>query len=593
MREFSRTPSSKLHTVGNLTDDVVRNATTSPNVVLFRSRTASGWADVTNEAFIGLVRGVAAGFAAAGVRPGDRVALMCRTRFEWTVFDYAIWFAGAVTVPIYVTASDDQLTWILGDSQVQAVIVETGDELERVRKLSGTEGEAQIWAVDEGAVDILAGLGADLPDSEVERRRSDLDPDSLATIVYTSGTTGTPKGCMLTHGNLMAELDATARDLDELFDEDDAATLLCLPLAHIFARIVQVGAVRHRVRLGYPGDIHGLARDLATFRPTFLVGVPRVFEQIFNRASQSAAADGRGRLFDRAADAAVAYSRSLERGGPGLTLRVKHLGYERLVYEQVRSALGGRCRYAISGGASLGDRLAHFFRGIDVPVLEGYGLTETTAALSVNNPEAHKVGTVGRPIEGVTVRVSDEGELLVRGRPVFPGYWADDEATRRVLDGGWLHTGDLGEIDDEGFIRVLGRMHEVFVTAGGKRIAPTALEEHIRAHPLVSHCMVVGDGRPYVAALVTLDPDAVTSWAAQRQKSTRLRELADDHDLRREIQGVVDEANRSVSRAESIRKFTILPVDWTEEGGHLTPSLKIRRKSISRDFSRELEAMYP
>ena len=593
MREFSRTPSSELSTVGNLTDDVVRNAATSPGLVLFGRRTSTCWEHVTSEVFLGQVRSVAAGLAAAGVRPGDRVALMCRTRFEWTVFDYGIWFAGAVTVPIYVTASDDQLTWILRDSQVQVVIVETSDELERVRKLRNSEGEARIWAVDEGAVDVLAALGAGISDSDVERRRGELSPESLATIVYTSGTTGTPKGCVLTHGNLMAELDAASRDLDELFGGDDAATLLCLPLAHIFARIVQVGAIRHRVRLGYPGDVQSLARDLEDFQPTFLVGVPRVFEQIFNRASQGATADGRGKVFERAADTAVAYSQSLEHGGPGITLRVKHLGYERLVYERVRSALGDRCRFAVSGGASLGDRLAHFFRGIGVPVLEGYGLTETTAALCVNSPGAHKVGTVGRPFEGVTVRVSDEGELLVRGRQVFSGYWSDEEATRRVLDSGWLHTGDLGEIDDEGFIRVLGRMHEVLVTAGGKRIAPTALEEHVRAHPLVSHCMVVGDGRPYVAALVTLDPDAVTAWAAQRQKSTRLRELAEDHDLRREIQGAVDEANRSVSRAESIRKFTILPVDWTEEGGHLTPSLKIRRKAISRDFSRELGAMYP
>jgi long-chain acyl-CoA synthetase len=594
LREYSRTFSSEFQLVGDLTDDVLANAKVAPDRVQFSHRNSQGWQDVTCADFLRTVHGVASGLLAAGIEPGDRVALMCRTRFEWTVFDYAIWFAGAVTVPIYVTAPDDRLAWILNDSQASAVVVETSDDLGRVRRLCGPSERPQLaWAVDEGAIRELTRVGAGLPASAVERRRGDLTADSLATIVYTSGTTGSPKGCMLTHGNVMAELDGAASELDELFGGDDAATLLCLPLAHIFARIVQAGAIRHRVRLGYPGDVLGLMTDLAEFRPTFVVGVPSVFEQIFNRASQGAAADGRGRAFDKAADTAVAYSRALERGGPSLALRIKHLGYERTVYDKVRAALGGRCGFAISGGASLGDRLAHFFRGIGIPILEGYGLTETTGALTVNSPSSHKVGTVGRPLEGVAVSLSDEGELLVHGPQVFTGYWADDAATRRVMDSGWLHTGDLGEIDDEGFVTVLGRMHEVLVTAGGKRVAPIGLEERVRAHPLVGQCMAVGDGRPYVAALVTLDPDSVKSWAIERRKPTRVNDLTTDLDLHKEVQTAVDDANRSVSHAESIRKFTILPADWTEEGGHLTPSLKLRRKAISRDFRSEIDAMYP
>ncbi len=398
---------------------------------------------------------------------------------------------------------------------------------------------------------------------------------------------------MLTHGNFLHELGAAVEELDELFDGEDAATLLFLPLAHVFARAIQVGAVRRRVRLGYSPDIRTLGADLASFRPTFLLAVPRVFEKIFNSASQKAAADGHGRLFDKAADTAIAWSRALEDGRPGRLLRARHALADRLVYAQLRAALGGRCRYAVSGGAPLGERLGHFYRGIGVTVLEGYGLTETTAAVTVNTPDALKIGTVGRPLGGTTVRVAEDGELQVRGGQVMSGYWADEAATAEALDGGrWLRTGDLGEIDDEGFVRITGRKKEILVTAGGKNVAPAGLEDHIRAHPLVSQCLVVGDGRPFVAALVTLDPDALAPWAEAHRKHGGPADLADDADLRAEIQSAVDDANRSVSQAESIRRFIVVPDDWTEEAGQLTPSLKLRRSVVMSELRREVDALY-
>ena len=361
----------------------------------------------------------------------------------------------------------------------------------------------------------------------------------------------------------------------------------------MFARIIQVGCVKARVRMGHSADIKRLLDDLAAFRPTFILAVPRVFEKVFNTASQRAVADGRGRLFDRAADTAIAWSRALENGRVGLSLRAKHAVFDRLVYTRMRAALGGRCEYAVSGGAPLGDRLGHFYRGIGVNVLEGYGLTETTAAVTANLPEAQKVGTVGRPLQGTSVRVADDGELLFRGGQVFRGYWRNDEATAEAKDAkGWFHTGDIGEIDDEGFVRITGRKKEILVTAGGKNVAPAVLEDRLRAHPLVDQCMVVGDGQPFVAALVTLDPETLPTWAGQHGKSHEIEDLLGDPDLRSEIEKAVEEANTAVSKAESIRKFTILPVEWTEEGGQLTPSLKLKRGVVMREHRDDVDALY-
>ncbi len=398
---------------------------------------------------------------------------------------------------------------------------------------------------------------------------------------------------MLTHGNFMFELGSALADLPELFEGEDASTLLFLPLAHVFARIIQVGCVKAGVRLGHSADIKTLVADLGEFRPSFILAVPRVFEKVFNTASQRAAVDGRGAIFDRAASTAIAYSRSLDRGRTGPLLRARHLLFDRLVYAKLRAALGGRCAYAVSGGAPLGERLGHFYRGIGVSILEGYGLTETTAAITANRPGAQRIGTVGQPLGGTTIRVADDGELLVQGGQVMRGYWRNDAGTAEMIDAaGWLHTGDLGEIDDEGFVRVTGRKKEILVTAGGKNVAPAPLEDRVRAHHLVSQCMVVGDGRPFIAALVTLDPEAVALWAQHHGKPTDPAALTDDPDLLAEIQSAVDDANSLVSQAEAVRKFAVLPDDWTEEDGHLTPSLKLKRSFVERVVRDDIDRLY-
>ena len=594
MREYTTPLTIEIPQTGNLTDDIVFNATEYPETVSFSRRTGNGWADVTAAQFFEEVRGVAKGLIAAGIGEGDRVGLLSKTRYEWTLFDYAIWFAGAVTVPIYDSSSAEQIEWILTDSGATAVVAETDMHLARIAEVRDTlTALNHVWSLDDGAVDVLTSLGTDVDDPELEDRRTAATPDSLATIIYTSGTTGRPKGCMLTHGNFMFELGVAVHQEHEVFEVEGAATLLFLPLAHVFARIIQIGAVKARARMGHSADVKNLLDDLGTFKPTFILAVPRVFEKVFNTASQKAAADGKGRIFDLAADTAIAYSRALDSGKPGLGLRVKHAIFDKLVYGKLRTALGGRCGYAMSGGAPLGERLGHFYRGIGLIVLEGYGLTETTAAITINVGSDSKIGTVGRPMEGTTIRVGEDGEILVRGGQVFTGYWNNEVATKESLTPeGWFHTGDLGEIDDEGFVRITGRKKEIIVTAGGKNVAPTVLEDRIRSHYLVSQCMVVGDGQPFIAALVTIDPESLPMWAEQHQKTGGLADLLDDPDLLTEIERAVEEANKAVSKSESIRKFTILPVDWTEEGGQLTPSLKLKRNVVMREFRADVESLY-
>ena len=594
MREYSTPLTIDLPTSGNLTDDVVGNARDYPDVAVF-SRPADGsWEDVTAAQFHAQVTGVAKGLLAAGVEAGDRVALIAKTRYEWTLLDYAIWFAGAVSVPVYETSSAEQIGWILQDAGVKAVVAETPAHVGRISEVRpGLSHLNHVWSLTDNAVEILTRLGADISDEELERRRTAAGPDDLATLIYTSGTTGRPKGCMLTHGNFMVELGVAVEELRRLFDTEDASTLLFLPMAHVFARVIQVGCVKSRTRLGHSADITTLLPDLQTFQPTFVLAVPRVFEKVFNTASQNATADGRGAIFDRAAETAIAYSRGLDKGKPSLAVRARHAVFARLVYGKLRNALGGRCEYAVSGGAPLGERLGHFYRGIGLTVLEGYGLTETTAALTVNRPDTLKIGTVGRPIPGTAVRVAEDGELLFRGGQVFGGYWHNEQATQDVLEpGGWLHTGDIGEVDDEGFVRITGRKKEILVTAGGKNVAPAVLEDRLRAHPLVDQCLVVGDGQPFIAALVTLDPDALPAWAKANGKSSKIQDLVNDPDLRAEIENAVEDANKAVSKAEAIRKFRILPTQWTEEGGQLTPSLKLKRSVVLREVRNDIAALY-
>jgi len=601
VREYSTPPTLDRPSSGNLTDDVVANARDHGAEVAFSRPGADGWDGVTAAAFHDEVRAVAKGLVAAGIEPGDRVALMSKTRYEWTLLDYAIWFAGAVTVPVYETSSAEQVQWILQDSGARAVVAESSEHVARVNGVRGGLTELNhVWSITDNAIDILSKLGQDITDESLERRRTTAGPGDLATLIYTSGTTGRPKGCMLTHGNFMIELGVAVDELDQLFDHstssgqaEPASTLLFLPLAHVFARIIQIGCVRSRTRLGHSADIKNLVADLQAFRPTFVLAVPRVFEKVFNTASQRATADGRGAIFDRAAETAIAYSRGLDKGKPSLAVRAQHAVFSRLVYGKLRDALGGRCEFAVSGGAPLGDRLGHFYRGIGVTVLEGYGLTETTAALTVNQPDALKIGTVGRPLPGTAVRVAEDGELLFKGGQVFPGYWNNDTATAEVLEGdGWFHTGDVGEVDDEGFVRITGRKKEILVTAGGKNVAPAVLEDRVRAHALVDQCLVVGDGQPFIAALVTLDREAVALWADQHGKSSKIEDLVDDADLRTEVETAIDDANKAVSKAESIRKFRILRQEWTEEGGQLTPSLKLKRNVVMRENKDDVAALY-
>ncbi|HET7326343.1 MAG TPA: AMP-dependent synthetase/ligase [Nocardioidaceae bacterium] len=594
MREYASPLRVTVPTGGSLTDDVISAAVEVPQTTLFSRRVGEHWVDVTAEQFRVEVTQVAKGLLAAGVRAGDRVLLISKTRYEWTLVDYAIWWAGAVTVPVFETSSADQIAWIITDSAPVAAVAETAAHRERVTASGAPE---HVWQLDDGAVATLTTLGAGVSDAELEERRATVAPDSLATVVYTSGTTGRPKGCALTHGNFLHELGVAVDELGELFDADqDASTLLFLPLAHVFARVVQVGCVRSRVRLGHSAGVSHLLDDLAAFQPTFLLSVPRVWERIFDSAAQQARGAGRGKakVFDAATATAVAYSEALDAGKVGLPLRLRHRLFDRCVYAPLRGALGGRIEYAVSGGAPLDQRLSHFLRGVGVQVLEGYGLTETTAAVTVNLPGAHRIGSVGRPLQGAAVRVADDGEVLVTGGQVFRGYWRNERATAEALTSdGWFRTGDLGRLDDDGFLRITGRKKEIVVTAGGKSVAPAPLEDAIRTHPLVSQCIVVGEAKPFVGALVTLDPEPLAAWADRHGKDGRTAaDLRDDPDLVAEVQSAVDRANHGVSRAEAVRKVAILAEDWSEEAGQLTPTMKVRRSAVAREFADEIEGLY-
>ncbi|HET7387888.1 MAG TPA: long-chain fatty acid--CoA ligase [Nocardioidaceae bacterium] len=593
MREYVTPPGVELPTSGSLTDDLIAHASERPESVLFARRTDDGWTDVTAAEFHTQVRDVAKGLLASGIEAGDRVAIMSRTRYEWTLLDYAIWYAGAVSVPVYETSTPEQTAWILEDSGARAIVVETSEHLSRIKEVRAELDDLHsVWSIDDNAIGVLTSLGADVPDAQLDARRAAVAPEDLATLIYTSGTTGKPKGCMLTHGNFMAEVATAIPELHELFESPGASTLMFLPLGHVFARILQVAAVRAGVRLGHTHDVAHLPSDLETFRPTFVLAVPRVFEKVFNTASLTAAIDGKGRTFDRAANVAIAYSRAVDTGRRSPALRAQHALFDRLVYGRLRESLGGQCTYAVSGGAPLGERLGHFYRGIGIDILEGYGLTETTGALTVNLPGSAKIGSVGRPLPGCSVRVAEDGELLVRGPQVMRGYWSNVAASAQVLHDGWLTTGDVGEIDDEGYVTITGRKKEILVTAGGKNVAPSTLEARIRAHRLVDQCLVVGDGLPYIAALVTIDRATFMVWVGRHNKQGDVPDLVDDPDLRAEIQQAIDSANLAVSQAESVRRFAILPDRWTEDGGQLTPSLKLRRTVVLRETRSAVEALY-
>ena len=578
----------------NTADFVFDNAETSPNHVALRRRVDGAWRDVTNAQFVTEVVEIAKGLMASGINAGDRVAVMSKTRYEWTVADFALFTAAAVVVPIYETSSAEQVEWIVSNSGAKAIFLETADHLkvlESVRdQLPALE---HVWQFEDGAFDTLVAAGVDVGDDEVTKRRASVTLDDLASIIYTSGTTGRPKGCQLIHRNFVSEVNEL-NDLLQSFFNQDTSTLLFLPIAHVFGRAIEIGALASGCTLGHTPDVKNLLDDLAAFKPTFVLAVPRVFEKVYNSAKQKAHAGGKGKIFDIAERTAIEYSKTLDSGSVPLLLKAKHAVMDRLVYSKLRAALGGNCIAAVSGGAPLGERLGHFFRGVGVTIYEGYGLTETTAGITVNRPDALKIGTVGQPIGGASAKVADDGELLLQAPVVFTGYWQNEQATDESLRDGWFHTGDIGQIDNDGFVKITGRKKELIVTAGGKNVAPAVLEDRVRAHALVSQCLVVGDQQPFIAALITIDPEAFPAWREEAGKPADLTiaDAVDDPDLRTEIQAAIDDANKAVSKAESIRKFTILAHDWTEEGGQLTPSMKLKRNVVMAECAREVAELY-
>jgi long-chain acyl-CoA synthetase len=595
MQQYTEPAIAKVADDDNLTAAPWGNAREHGGDVAYRRRVGDAWQDVTFAAFRDEVAAAAKGFLAAGLQPGDRVGLISRTRYEWTLLDYALWAAGAVTLPIYETSSSDQVEWCLSDSGARGVIVESDEHRAIVEDLREKLPElTHVWQIDgaDGAVSALRDGGARVDDATLQERRTGVRADDLATLIYTSGTTGRPKGCEITHRNLLYEVRAVAETFSEQM-QPGHSTLLFLPLAHIFARVIQCGAMEHRYVVGHFADTKKLTEELPRFRPDFLLSVPRVFEKVYNGAKVKAHNDGKGRIFDMAEATAVAYSEALDAGGPGLALRLRHALFDKLVYTRLRAALGGKVNGAVSGGSALGARIGHFFRGVGIPIHEGYGLTETSAAITANPNNAIKVGTVGKPIPGVTVAIAEDGEILAKGDVVFRGYWNNDEATSATIVDGWFHTGDLGSLDDDGYLSITGRKKELIVTAGGKNVAPAVLEDRIRAHRLVSQALVVGDDRPFVGALVTLDAEALPGWSSEHGKdATDAASLAEDPDLQGEIAGAIEEANKAVSRAEAIRQWRILPSDFTEESGELTPTMKLKRNVIVEKRADDIEAVY-
>ena len=578
---------------GNLTNLIAERAWFEPERVVVSRPLGDGWQAVTAKEYEAEIRSVAKGLIASGISIGDRVAIMAKTRYEWTVLDFAIWFAGAVPVPIYETSSAEQVDWILSDSAAVAIIVETPALVELVKPIMPATCK-NIWNITDNALATLITAGKSITDDEISKRREALKPETLATLIYTSGTTGKPKGVHLTHGNFLSECGNVVNGASDLFLKPGGSTLLFLPVAHVFGRMVQIGAITAGLHLAHCSDITKLPADLGTFKPTFVLAVPRIFEKIFNGAEAKAEAAGKGKIFHKAVEIAVAYSVAMDGKRVSPLLKLKHGLFDKLVYSKIRAGLGGRVEAAISGGAPLGERLGHFYRGAGIRVLEGYGLTETTAGATLNLTAAHKVGSVGKPIPGTTIKIAEDGEVLIKGPIVMKGYWQNDAANAEVFtNDNYFRSGDLGKLDDEGYLYITGRKKELIVTAGGKNVAPAVLEDRLRANPLISQCMVVGDNKPFIAALVTLDPDSIKPWAvANKKEGASIADLTKDPTLLAVIQTAVDEANKAVSRAESIRKFTVLPVDFTIPGGQLTAKLSVKRHVVAQQFAREIDELF-
>ena len=594
MRTYTSPGEVPVEAGDNPISQLLEMADVQPDAAALAYEDGGRFVDVSTREMADTVLELAAGLVALGVESGDRIALFSGTRMEFTLLDYAIWASGCATVTIYETSSAEQVQWIVGDSDSVVLVCETEAMKGIFDEVAASLPECrELLVIESGAFDRLRSLATDETRAEVARRIEAIAHDALATLVYTSGTTGRPKGCVISHGNFTW----TARQIEARLPEfwvGDQRQLMFLPLAHIFARIVQVTCVAGGITIGYSAGIPHLTDEFPVFRPTWIFAVPRVFEKIYNGAKAKAHADGKGAIFDRAANVAIDYSKGTEGSGPGLATKMQHALFDKLVYGKLRAVFGGELVYAISGAAALGARLGHFFRGIGLTPLEGYGLTETTAASSVNAPTALRIGTVGRPLPGVSIRIADDGEILIKGGHIFQGYWKNEAATNAVVEpAGWFRSGDVGTLDDDGFLSITGRKKEIIVTAAGKNVAPAVLEDRLRAHSIVSQCLVIGDAKPFIAALVTIDEDNLPAWAtANGKEDDDLAALIDDPDLIGAVQAGIDDANKAVSRAESIRTFRILPRDLTIEGGELTPTLKLKRSVVAEEYAAVIEDIY-
>ena len=597
MRELSVAANIPPVSAGNVTDQIEALVARNPNFPSVAIQSDAGWETITSAQFRDQVRSVAKGLVAEGLQPGNRVAILSRTRYEWTVADYAIWYAGCVTVPIYETSSPEQVEWIVSDAHVVATFFEAQRTTLAFQPIAAKVPHmTRSYVFGDNALAELAKSGENISDSELELRRAAAGPEDPATLIYTSGTTGRPKGCIVTHSNLMNEVDTLVKAVPEIFDVPDASTLIFLPLAHVFGRLIQVAMLRGEVTIGHCPNPAALLKDLGSFQPSFLLAVPRVFEKVFNGSAAKAHEESpiKGKIFDRAAVTAIAYSEAMDHGHVSKGLSIKHALFDKLVYAKLRHAMGGRVTHAISGGAALGSRLGHFYRGIGLIILEGYGLTETTAGSTLNLPSALKIGSVGRPLPGTGVRIESDGEVLLKGPHVFAGYWNNEAATAEAMTtDGWFKTGDIGELDGDGYLRITGRKKELIVTAGGKNVAPAVLEDRLRANPIISQCVVVGDNKPFIGALITLDQDALPQiLAANNIETSAMSELIENQDVRSLVQKAVNDANEAVSNSEAIKKFLILPEDLTIENGYLTPKMSIRRHLIVQDFAADIDSLY-
>ncbi len=581
---------------GNISDLLRERVRATPNMALFSVPDGAGWRNVSAADFETAVIALAKGFAAAGIEPGDKVGFIARTTYEWTLVDFALFYAGAVMVPIYETSSPAQIQWIMEDSGATWMIVESPEHFARVDEIRGDLPLLRdVWQLHLGAIDTLTAQGADVEDAEIERRRNLANGADIATLIYTSGSTGRPKGCVLTHSNFVELSRNSAKALNDVVTMPNASTVLFITTAHVFARFISILNIHAGVRTGHQPDTKQLLQALGSFKPTFLLAVPRVFEKVYNSAEQKAETGGKGKIFRAAAATAIEHSKLLEEGKKiPFGMKLRFALFDKLVYSKLREAMGGNIAYAISGSAPLGARLGHFFHSLGVVILEGYGLTETTAPATVNLADKSKIGTVGPALPGVGVRLADDGEIEVRGINVFKEYWNNPEATAAAFDDGWFRTGDIGSFDSEGFLTITGRKKEIIVTAGGKNVAPAALEDPIRSNPIVGQVVVVGDQKPFISALVTLDPEMLPTWLANNglPSDMSLADAAKNEAVRAEVQVAIDRANAGVSRAESIRKFTILPGEWTEASGHLTPKMSIKRNVILNDFAADIAEIY-